>query len=74
MKSQMGKLPKTIFDSKAIIAYREQSQEYSAKEDLWSWFVLRRLSIYVTLLFIKIGLTPNVVSWLSLVAILALDC
>ncbi|WP_413378329.1 CDP-alcohol phosphatidyltransferase family protein [Alkalihalobacillus sp. 1P02AB] len=70
MKSQMGKLPTTFFDTKKIISYREKSQTYSAKEDLWSWFVLRRLSIYVTLLFIKLKLTPNVVSWLSFLGII----
>jgi phosphatidylglycerophosphate synthase len=66
MKSQNGKLPTTFFDTKKIIEYREKSQTYSAKEDLWSWFVLRRLSIYFTIVFIKLRFTPNAVSWLSL--------
>ncbi|KYG30879.1 CDP-alcohol phosphatidyltransferase family protein [Alkalihalobacillus trypoxylicola] len=71
MKSQIGKLPTTIFDSKKIIDYRNIAQVYSAKEDLWSWFILRRISIYVTILFIKLKLTPNMVSWLSFLGILS---
>ncbi|GAF64977.1 hypothetical protein BTS2_1874 [Bacillus sp. TS-2] len=70
MQSQIGKIPRTIFDSQKIIEYRKQAQKYSAKEDLWSWFILRRISIYITLLFIKLRLTPNAVSCLSFLGIL----
>ncbi|MFC0559245.1 CDP-alcohol phosphatidyltransferase family protein [Halalkalibacter alkalisediminis] len=71
MQSQYGKLPTTFFDTKKIIEYREKSQTYSAKEDLWSWFVLRRISIYLTIVLIKLRFTPNAVSWLSLVGMLS---
>ncbi|AIC95637.1 CDP-alcohol phosphatidyltransferase family protein [Shouchella lehensis] len=63
MKHEM--IASTWFDTKRIKELREQSQSYSAKEDLWSWYVLRRISIFVTILFIKLKLTPNAISWLS---------
>ncbi|KGA96521.1 hypothetical protein AJ85_08130 [Alkalihalobacillus alcalophilus ATCC 27647 = CGMCC 1.3604] len=71
MKSQIGKLPTTVFDTKKVRAYREQAQKYSAKEDLWSWFVLRRLSIFFTIVFIKLRLTPNTISWFSFIGIVS---
>ncbi|MFS0787787.1 CDP-alcohol phosphatidyltransferase family protein [Shouchella sp. 1P09AA] len=61
----------TWFDTKKITALRERSQSYSAKEDLWSWYVLRRLSIFVTILFIKLKLTPNAISWLSAIFVVS---
>ncbi|UTR05630.1 CDP-alcohol phosphatidyltransferase family protein [Alkalihalobacillus sp. LMS6] len=61
----------TWFDTKRITALRERSQSYSAKEDLWSWYVLRRLSIFVTILFIKLKLTPNAISWLSAIFVVS---
>ena len=62
---------KNSLSTKKVIEYRKQSQEFSAKEDMWSWFVLRRLSIYFTLLFIQLRLTPNIVSWMSFFGIIA---
>ncbi|MBU8596694.1 CDP-alcohol phosphatidyltransferase family protein [Shouchella clausii] len=62
---ETNKLPTTWLDTKAIRAYRQQAQSYSTKEDLWSWYVLRRLSIYVTIVFLKWKWTPNAVSWMS---------
>ena len=35
-------------------------------EDLWTWYVLRRISIYITLLLRGTPITPNGVTWLSL--------
>lgn len=64
------KLATLFFDSKQIIELRRKVQPYSAKEDLWSWNVLRRISIYVTILFHKMRLTPNMVSWLSVFFVL----
>ncbi|TSB48381.1 CDP-alcohol phosphatidyltransferase family protein [Alkalicoccobacillus porphyridii] len=64
------KLSTFFFDSKQIIELRRKVQPYSAKEDLWSWYVLRRMSIYFTLLFNKMNFTPNMVSWLSLFFVL----
>lgn len=55
----------TWFDTKEITRLREKSQAYSSKEDLWSWYVLRRLSIFVTILFMKLRLSPNSISWMS---------
>ncbi|MED4130208.1 CDP-alcohol phosphatidyltransferase family protein [Shouchella miscanthi] len=55
----------TWFDTVEIKRLRERSQAYSTKEDLWSWFVLRRISIFVTVIFLKLRLTPNTISWLS---------
>ncbi|SDB87710.1 CDP-alcohol phosphatidyltransferase family protein [Shouchella lonarensis] len=59
------KLATTWFDTAKVRTLRAQSQAYSTKEDLWSWYVLRRLSIFVTIVFLKCRLTPNAVSWLS---------
>ncbi|MFK3936043.1 CDP-alcohol phosphatidyltransferase family protein [Alkalihalobacillus sp. NPDC078783] len=64
------KLSTFFFDSKEIIDLRRQVQPYSPKEDLWSWYVLRRMSIYITLLFNKLKFSPNTVSWLSLFFVL----
>ncbi|MCM2675733.1 CDP-alcohol phosphatidyltransferase family protein [Alkalicoccobacillus plakortidis] len=64
------KLSTFFFDSERIIELRRQVQPYSAKEDLWSWYVLRRMSIYITILFEKMRLTPNAVSWLSVLFVL----
>lgn len=68
--SNFIKIPSLFFDPKWITEKRKLSQQYSNKEDLWSWYVLRRVSIYFSVLFIKMKLTPNFVSWLSLVFIL----
>lgn len=64
------KLSTFFFDSEQIIELRRNVQPYSAKEDLWSWYVLRRISIYITILFEKLKLTPNAVSWLSVLFVL----
>ncbi|WYP25866.1 CDP-alcohol phosphatidyltransferase family protein [Alkalihalobacillus sp. FSL W8-0930] len=64
------KLTTFFFDSDQIIEVRRQVQPYSPKEDLWSWYVLRRMSIYITLLFKKLNLSPNTVSWMSVFFVL----
>lgn len=64
------KLSTFFFDSEQVLKLRAQVQPYSPKEDLWSWYVLRRISIYVTLLFQKIKVSPNSVSWLSVIFVL----
>lgn len=60
-----ARIASTWFDSKRIKELRIQSQAYSSKEDLWSWYVLRRISIFVTLFCLKVKATPNAISWLS---------
>ncbi|MGA9289786.1 MAG: CDP-alcohol phosphatidyltransferase family protein [Anaerobacillus sp.] len=70
MKNGQELLPTTFLDNETILSYRKQSQSLSYKEDLWSWYVLRRISIYFTLLFRKLSLTPNTVSWMSVCFIL----
>ncbi|MEY8752194.1 CDP-alcohol phosphatidyltransferase family protein [Alkalicoccobacillus gibsonii] len=64
------KLTTFFFDSDQILELRRQVQPYSPKEDLWSWYVLRRMSIYITLLFRKMNLSPNTVSWMSVFFVL----
>lgn len=64
------KLTTFFFDTDRIIELRRQVQPYSPKEDLWSWYVLRRMSIYITLLFKKMNLNPNTVSWMSVFCVL----
>lgn len=70
MRNAKKQLPTTFFDTNSIVRYREMSQGFSEKEDLWSWFVLRRISIYFTLFFRSIKATPNFVSWLSVLFML----
>lgn len=70
MKNGQELLPTTFLDNETILSYRKQSQSLSYKEDLWSWYVLRRISIYITLLFCKLRLKPNTVSWMSVFFIL----
>jgi phosphatidylglycerophosphate synthase len=60
------KLPTLPVDSDAVLAYRKQCQKPRQMEEIWSWFVLRRISIYVTLWISRTPLTPNGISWLSL--------
>ncbi|MDO7269920.1 CDP-alcohol phosphatidyltransferase family protein [Shouchella clausii] len=59
------RLATTWFDSQYIKDTRKKAQAYSSKEDLWSWYVLRRVSIFVSLLLIKLKVTPNAISWAS---------
>ncbi|PTM57473.1 CDP-alcohol phosphatidyltransferase family protein [Desmospora activa] len=67
MKSDTTKtLPTLPVDSNRILAYRERCQKPRHMEEIWSWFVLRRISIYITLLLSRTPLTPNGISWLSL--------
>ncbi len=70
MKNGQELLPTTFLDNETILAYRKQSQTLSYKEDLWSWYVLRRISIYLTILFCKMRLKPNTISWMSVFFIL----
>ncbi|MDR6225877.1 CDP-alcohol phosphatidyltransferase family protein [Desmospora profundinema] len=60
------KLPTLPVDSGRILAYRERCQKPRHMEEIWSWFVLRRISIYVTLMLSRTPLTPNGISWISL--------
>ena len=65
MKNGQELLPTTFLDNEKVLSYRKQSQTLSYKEDLWSWYVLRRISIYITILFCKMGVKPNTISWFS---------
>ena len=66
MKELRKNLPTLPVDSAKILEYRVQCQKPRRKEDLWSWYVLRRISIYITLLLRRTPITPNAVTWLSL--------
>lgn len=57
--------PTLPIDSARIIRLRRQCQKPREEEEIWSWFVLRRISIYVTLLLMRTAVTPNGVSWLG---------
>lgn len=70
MNRRSSIFPTTFLDSDKIISYREIAQKTRDKEDLWSWYVLRRISIYFSLLFIKLRISPNTITWLSLILIL----
>lgn len=61
------KLPTLPFDTKKILELRTRCQKSRREEEIWSWYVLRRISIYVTLLLRKTPVTPNGVTWFSLI-------
>ncbi|WP_169713708.1 CDP-alcohol phosphatidyltransferase family protein [Paludifilum halophilum] len=60
------KLPTLPVDSRRILEYRAVCQKPRRFEEIWSWYVLRRVSIYVTLILSRTPITPNGVSWFSL--------
>ncbi|SFS75507.1 CDP-alcohol phosphatidyltransferase family protein [Marininema halotolerans] len=67
MKNDMAKkLPTLPVDSAQILQYRSICQKPRQSEEIWSWYVLRRISIYVTVALSRTPITPNGVSWLSL--------
>jgi phosphatidylglycerophosphate synthase len=67
MKPTKTKMRPTLpVDSERILEYRSIYQKPRQLEEIWSWYVLRRISIYVTLMLRRIGVTPNAVSWMSL--------
>lgn len=59
--------PTLPLDSKRVLTYRSQCQKPRELEEIWSWFVLRRVSIYVTMLLNRTAVTPNAISWLSVI-------
>lgn len=66
MKEHPKNLPTLPVDSAEILEYRARCQKPRRKEDLWTWYALRRISIYVTLLLRSTPITPNAVTWFSL--------
>lgn len=66
MKELPKNLPTLPVDSAKILEYRARCQKPRWKEDLWTWYVLRRISIYFTLLLRRTPITPNAVTWFSL--------
>lgn len=71
----MGNRPKNLptlpFDSPTVLTYRKQCQKGREIEDVWSWYVLRRLSIYFAILLSKRNVRPNAVTWISLLGMIA---
>nr|WP_239586876.1 CDP-alcohol phosphatidyltransferase family protein [Shouchella xiaoxiensis] len=59
--------PTIKWESDNIKALRSKCQKPAAVEEPFARYFLRRISIYVTLFFNKIGLPPNFVSLLSLI-------
>lgn len=59
--------PTIKWESEEIKAIRSKCQKPTAVEEPFARYFLRRISIYVTLFFNKIGLLPNFVSLLSLI-------
>ncbi|KQL57047.1 CDP-alcohol phosphatidyltransferase family protein [Shouchella oshimensis] len=54
------------WESEAIKKLRAKCQKPTVVEEPFARFFLRRISIYFTIIFNKLGLTPNFVSFLSL--------
>lgn len=65
--SDMIKMRPTLpVDSDRIRQLRILCQKPRHLEEIWSWHVLRRFSIYVTLMLSRTRVTPNGISWCSL--------
>ncbi|SMO74614.1 CDP-alcohol phosphatidyltransferase family protein [Melghirimyces algeriensis] len=60
-------LPTLPVDSETILSYRSLCQKPRHFEEIWSWYVLRRISIYLTVVLSRTPVTPNGISWASLV-------
>lgn len=56
----------TIDDIRSLSRLPKEKKEYQ-KNDLWSYFVLRKISYHPTWLFLKLGLSANQVTLVSLV-------
>ncbi|EGL82032.1 CDP-alcohol phosphatidyltransferase [Caldalkalibacillus thermarum TA2.A1] len=67
MKEDKHLYPTLPFDTKQILTLRHKCQKTRRHEEILSWFVLRRFSIYVTYLLAKTRITPNHISWSSVV-------
>lgn len=67
MKPNLNKTayPTLPLDTERIRTYRRRCQKPREQEEIWTWYVLRRLSIYVTLLLMRTTVTPNAVTWLG---------
>ncbi len=62
----MEKRPTLPVDSERVRFLRSLCQKPRHMEEIWSWYVLRRVSIYVTLALGRTPVTPNGISWSSL--------
>ncbi|MDQ0338505.1 phosphatidylglycerophosphate synthase [Caldalkalibacillus uzonensis] len=71
MKENKYLYPILPFDSKEILALRERCQKTRKHEEVLSWFILRRFSIYITYMLAKTRVTPNHVSWCSVLLFFA---
>ncbi|MFC4075607.1 CDP-alcohol phosphatidyltransferase family protein [Salinithrix halophila] len=60
------KLPTLPVDSERILEYRSICQKSRQYEEIWSWYVLRRISIYITAVLSRTRITPNGISWFGL--------
>lgn len=69
MKHHLNKTayPTLPLDSERILTYRRRCQKPRELEEIWTWFVLRRVSIYVTLLLSRTAVTPNAITWFSVI-------
>lgn len=61
------KYPTLPIDSQKVIQYRTLCQKPKEKEEVWSWYFLRRISIYISIFLSKTNITPNTISWLSFI-------
>lgn len=66
MKQSTNAYPTLPLDSERILRARQRCQKPREQEEIWSWFVLRRVTVYVTLLLNRTPFTPNGVSWFSI--------
>lgn len=67
MKHNSTEYPTLPLDSERVMSYRSRCQKPRELEEIWSWFVLRRVSIYVTILLSRTRVTPNGVSWFGII-------
>lgn len=70
MRHKSTVYPTLPLDSERIRHYRQRCQKPREMEEIWSWFVLRRISVYITLALRRTTITPNGVSWCSILFML----
>lgn len=58
--------PYLKFESERIKAIRRKCQKPLVEEEPFARFFLRRISVYFTLVLLKIGIHPNIISFFSI--------
>lgn len=66
-EAKAAEVPGFRFESPRILALRRVLQKPKTEQSAWGWLFTRRISIYVTLLLSRTPVTPNQLTFLSIV-------